>query len=147
MKRIASISRIIGLVGIDQLLKFIYKKIPGQIFIHQGILWSDRGGGIANLKIGIALCLLALLGYTLFSKKENNWLIKDKSRQTILGLDLMVAGGISNMFDWIFYSGIVNIFSFGSLNFNPADIYIVVGGLLLLIPTRQFLSSGYGQSP
>jgi lipoprotein signal peptidase len=84
-------------------------------------------------------------GYFLFNKDKNNWLIKGKSKQAVMGLELIIAGGVSNLSDWFFYAGILNTFNLGPLSFNVADAYILIGIFLFLMPKKFSFSNQAAQ--
>ncbi|WP_445369150.1 signal peptidase II [Methylomonas sp. BW4-1] len=78
---------------------------------------------------GVALALLALLGYILFSKSA--------SPSSILAYALLLAGGLGNLIDRLMYGGYVVDFvniGIGPIRtgvFNVADVVVVVGALML----------------
>lgn len=79
--------------------------------------------------IGIKLLVILYLFY--WVKKEDNKNIK-------LGLYLIIAGALGNMFDRIYHGGVVDFISlhYGSFQwyiFNIADIYISIGAIILVI--------------
>jgi lipoprotein signal peptidase len=54
-------------------------------------------------------------------------------------LTLLAAGGASNLLDRLFFGGVRDVFTWGSLYFNLADVY-VVGGLGLFVLTLLEIS-------
>lgn len=80
---------------------------------------------------GVALMLMALLGYTLFSKSV--------SPSLILGFALLLAGGLGNLIDRLIYDGyVVDFINIGigpirSGVFNVADVIVIVGALILVV--------------
>jgi len=59
------------------------------------------------------------------------------SRRTRVALMYVVAGGMSNLIDRIFRGAIVDIVTISGLTFNPADLLIMVGIILFLIPSQM----------
>lgn len=80
--------------------------------------------------VGVGCILLALLGYTLFSKLA--------PPSVVLAYALLFAGGVSNLTDRLVYGGYVVDFiniGIGSLRtgiFNIADVAITAGGGILI---------------
>jgi signal peptidase II len=79
---------------------------------------------------GVAVVLLAMLGYSLFARPL--------SRVSIVAITLVVGGGISNLADRLVHDG--RVFDFINIGigplrtgiFNVADVCITVGILVLL---------------
>ncbi|NOV29409.1 signal peptidase II [Methylomonas sp. ZR1] len=80
---------------------------------------------------GVALALLALLGYILLAKST--------SPSSILAYTLLLAGGLGNLIDRLMYGGYVVDFinmGIGPIRtgvFNVADVVVVAGALMLFI--------------
>ncbi|MDD1622693.1 MAG: signal peptidase II [Methylococcaceae bacterium] len=80
---------------------------------------------------GVALMLLMLLGYILFSKSV--------SPSSICAFSLLLAGGLGNLIDRLMYGGYVVDFiniGIGPIRtgvFNVADVAVVVGALMLVV--------------
>jgi signal peptidase II len=104
-------------------------------FLSLGSTFSDSTR-TSILMLGVGLFLIGLLTYTLFNKKIE-WL-------SIVALTLVFSGGMSNLFDRVYYGGYVVDFlnvGLGPLRtgiFNIADVAIMVGAFIL------FISMGHG---
>lgn len=48
------------------------------------------------------------------------------------GLILIAAGGLSNGVDRVIHGGIIDVARIGNLTLNMADIYIVIGAILIM---------------
>lgn len=89
----------------------------------------------ALLSLGVGVILLALLGYSLFSKSV--------SRIDLLAYALLLAGGVGNLIDRVIYGGtVVDFINLGvgpvrTGIFNIADM-AVVGGAFLFIAGMCF---------
>jgi len=60
------------------------------------------------------------------------WLYEAKGKHLIVpGLLLMIAGGTSNIIDQLIHKSVLDIINAGVLNFNMADVYIVLGSILI----------------
>ncbi len=141
---------LVSCVGCDQATKSV-----AQSFLSETEIWSF-GGDTVRLQLahnhgaflglgsslpdtlrdglfsgGVALALLALLGYILFSKSA--------SPSSILAYALLLAGGLGNLIDRLVYGGYVVDFvniGIGPLRtgvFNVADVVVVVSALMLVI--------------
>lgn len=79
---------------------------------------------------GVAIMLLLLLGYILFTKSA--------SSLELLALSLLLAGGASNLIDRMLFGYVIDFMNIGvgSLRtgvFNVADIAVSIGALLLML--------------
>lgn len=57
------------------------------------------------------------------------------------GLVFLVAGGISNLYDYAVFHGVRDYLIIGSIYFNAADILILCGTILICLPAFFFSSS------
>jgi signal peptidase II len=86
------------------------------------------------LSVGVAVVLVALLVYCLASSPGNP--------VTVPAFGLIIGGGVSNLIDRLFYGGYVVDFlniGIGPIRtgiFNFADVFIMVGVLLLIFSDR-----------
>jgi signal peptidase II len=86
------------------------------------------------LSIGVACVLLAILVYLLRSRTVD--------RRSVLALALVVAGGVSNLIDRVRFDGYVVDFlnvGIGPVRtgiFNVADMAIMLGVIMMLLPRR-----------
>lgn len=91
------------------------------------------------LSLLIISALIIYLFYLLFqeSKKKNS---SEDSRDTIIGLCLMIAGGLSNLLERIFFGNVIDYFRIGVWpNFNIADSMICIGVAFLIF---SFIKEG-----
>lgn len=112
------------------LVKFIYAENTGA--------WGSLGSnwqGLPRELMLIYLPLVALLffaGYSIFGKKVKLF--------ESVGLSLVVSGGIGNLIDRILYGYVVDFLwvgfnrTFGTNIFNIADVVIMAGFFILIIP-------------
>lgn len=101
------------LVLIDQLAKY-FTVAP----------WLNTRLNIFLITLGVGtLFLLVYLGWR---RSSSRLLTTHYQLLTIL------AGGASNLLDRLFFGGVRDIFAVGALYFNLADVYVVVGLVLLL---------------
>lgn len=82
---------------------------------------------IVSFVVAVILCIIILWAYRVYQRGGN-----------IMGHALIIAGGLSNMFDRFLFGGVVDFISI-SLNgwnwalFNVADVAIDIGVLILLV--------------
>ncbi len=79
---------------------------------------------------GVGILLMALLGYILFSKSI--------SSLELLALSLLLAGGVGNLIDRVWFGYVVDFMNIGigplrTGIFNVADIAVSIGAILLLV--------------
>lgn len=127
---------IISLILIDQITKCIVvnnfvEKVGTfvasiNLNINTGMALGLNEGNTKNIIITIIILILII-----------NFAIKQKDkidRKTAIALCLITAGGISNLIDRFIYKGIVDFIDlYGFPIFNIADVYIVIGWMLLII--------------
>jgi lipoprotein signal peptidase len=98
------------LIIVDQLAKSFFVTH----YLNKGSLFlSNR-----LLLVGMVLLLSMLIYHSL-----------PITRYSLL---LILAGGISNLIDRLVWGGVRDIFMVGTLYFNLADVYVVLGGLSLV---------------
>jgi len=134
---------IICLISIDQIIKFtvIKNMYNSSIIILKGIInltyVENTGGafGIGNNSkiIFIIANIILLTLITLFIILKKNQI----SIYELIGLGLILSGGIGNLFDRVFRGFVVDYIDFNPLIrypvFNIADIYVVVGCMMIAI--------------
>ena len=127
---------IISLILIDQITKCIVvnnfvEKVGTfvasiNLNINTGMALGLNEGNTKNIIITIIILILIIN----FAVKQ-----KDKiDKKTAIALCLITAGGVSNLIDRFIYKGIVDFIDlYGFPIFNIADVYIVIGCMLLII--------------
>ena len=127
---------IISLILIDQITKCIVvnnfvEKVGTfvasiNLNINTGMALGLNEGNTKNIIITIIILILIIN----FAVKQ-----KDKiDKKTAIALCLITAGGVSNLIDRFIYKGIVDFIDlYGFPIFNIADVYIVIGWMLLII--------------
>lgn len=130
------------LVAIDQTAKFlavkylvgggsvvVIPKILGLYYTtNDGAAFSSFAGKRAVL-IALPIVMMILLVVVLLKAKNKNFLLK----LTVL---LIVAGGMGNLIDRIAYGYVIDFFNFLFINFpifNAADIFVCIGGALMVV--------------
>lgn len=129
MKQYSIVIMTILVIIVDQLSKWLVINSNHGHIINDGVALSIFRG---NYYLGLVLNFIGLLiiGY-LLSKELNNKLI------SLLSFSLILGGGLSNLIDRIFRSGVIDFISFKDIPvFNIADSFIIFGVFLILI---QFL--------
>lgn len=127
---------IFGLFFIDRFLKHLVLQNPDKVFFANSWfswqLWLNQNFlfGILPTKIWwlilifIGWFVLFLVGFFWWQKKYFNF---------IFWLGLIIIGGYSNLFDRVFYHGVVDYLSVLIWPvFNLADVYIVTGVIALM---------------
>lgn len=101
------------LIALDQLTK---------------LLALQRGIAVINNKgATFGIIFAGILAYIYFFKKQDN-----------LGILLILAGGVSNLIDRVFYGGVVDFVSLPLISvFNLADLMICAGIGLFFIDTLR----------
>jgi len=84
--------------------------------------------GLIDFNIFVFVLVIIIIGYFLINNKKSFFL------KNYLALGLIIVGLISNGWDRFFYSGVIDYFIVRlgqiNLNFNLADIYIVLGVII-----------------
>lgn len=111
---------LVVLIGIDQLLKSYIINNNYNFILNNGVAF-----GLFNNSnfAGVMLNLLGLVAIILLLKQQFG-----------LGLILILAGGISNMFDRVLYGGVIDFissFDWWPL-FNLADVYVSSGIIVVI---------------
>lgn len=132
---------IIGIIiiALDQLLKFLALKlcadssieiIKDVFYINNtkniGLAFSLNKNNMRNIFIS-GIIIIFIIRYLFLQKKYLN-------KITLTCLDMVVAGGISNLLDRIFRGGVIDFIQIGDFPiFNLADIMVVLGWILFVI--------------
>lgn len=119
------------LVGVKMDLHQSIDVIPGIFSLtkveNYGAAWNSfEGQKLVLIALPLAVIAIALI-----------YLIKNKKRQGAFmnwSLELVIAGGIGNQIDRIFAGKVIDMFDFHFWPvFNVADIFVVVGAIMLCI--------------
>ena len=124
------------LIVIDQLSKFLiiflvpegigndYLKI--ETVKNTGMAFGFNEGNVRNIFLTIFVLAIVIN----FIKNQ----LERLDKKTIITLSLVLAGGISNLIDRFFRGGVldfIKIYKFPT--FNIADLYVIIGWVLLII--------------
>jgi len=106
---------LIGFIGFlsSQLISFLAAK--GGVFIYK------------NEKIIPLFLFLALIAFIIFSLLE---IKKEANYPLLISLGLILAGGLSNLFDCLRIGGVADYLDMYFLKMNLADIFILVGVII-----------------
>lgn len=132
---------IVLMIGLDQIIKTVvvnnfvepvgFYLIKVNYALNTGMALGLNEGNNKNIVITIVILILIL-----------NFVINQKDRidrKTVISLCLITAGGISNLIDRFIYKGVVDyIDMIGFPIFNLADVYIVVGWILLVVSVISY---------
>lgn len=77
----------------------------------------------------IVLTIFILLIIVTFIKNQ----LERIDTKTALALSFAISGGISNLIDRIFRGGVFDFIKFYNITFNLADIFVVLGWILLVV--------------
>ena len=136
-KNTYGIVAIIFLVSIDQLSKYIIRTQGGFYICNGGIAFGLPLISTISLLFcfSIILFLLNLKFRILNLKSISNFKFKisNYSQTALIGIILIISGAISNIIDRLYFGC---VFDFIDLKFWPvfniADVYITIGGMMLL---------------
>ena len=118
MKRASGLILVLGLIGLDQLIKYLAVDYTlFSVFINRGISFSLWPSGLWPA-VTVVLILLMVFVFR---------------RQNSLFLALFIAGSISNVIDRLLRGGVVDYvdIKIGPV-FNLADLYLIMSILLLI---------------
>lgn len=114
------------IIIIDQIIKYIVFKYGYEHDVNRSLIW----GLVDDKFLVLSLHLLTII----FIGKIYLKLYQTKHISEVVFLSLIIAGGLSNFFDRIFYSGVVDYIKFSIIPiFNIADISISCGLSFLLV--------------
>ncbi len=110
-----------SLVIFDQLTKFLFNKFaPSIIFLNSKLIFDITAPQYIVIVLYIFVITFVFY-FTYFSKKIN----------PALGV-MILAGGISNFFDRVYFGQVIDFIHIGSAVFNIADFYIIFALLILI---------------
>lgn len=129
------------MIGLDQIIKTVvvnnfvepvgFYLIKINYALNTGMALGLNEGNNKNIVVTIIILILIL-----------NFVINQKDRidrKTGISLCLITAGGISNLIDRFIYKGVVDyIDMIGFPIFNLADVYIVIGWILLVVSVISY---------
>ena len=129
------------MIGLDQVIKTVvvnnfiepvgFYLIKINYALNTGMAFGLNEGNNKNIVVTIIILILIL-----------NFVINQKDRidkKTGISLCLITAGGISDLIDRFIYKGVVDyIDMIGFPIFNLADVYIVVGWVLLVVSVISY---------
>lgn len=102
------------------------EKIGFEITSNTGMAFGFNDG--SNGK-NIVLTIFILLIIISFIKNQ----LERIDTKTVLAISFAISGGISNLIDRIFRGGVFDFIKFYNITFNMADIFVVLGWILLII--------------
>ena len=112
-----------GIILIPHVLNLTYVQNTGAAF---GI-----GSNSTSMFVAVNVVIIGLITYFIFSKKE------ELSKLILIALHLVLAGGIGNLIDRIARGFVIDYIDISPLIkypvFNLADIFVVVGCLIVVI--------------
>ncbi len=134
------------IVLFDQLTKFIVEKYLyfNQIAVFDNILLftyvQNRGGawGIFN---NIPLLFIILIPIVVIGLLLYVW--RSKNKLEIISICMIIGGALGNYIDRIFRGYVVDFIDFRIWPvFNVADIFVVIGGVLLILGSIRIKNNG-----
>lgn len=147
------IAVIIGVIGVDQLTKFLAVKflegreslsVIGEI-LHFNYV-ENTGMAFGMLKnqrwIFISVSCIAIIAIIVLLIKY-----KPKSKFLLIAAAFIAGGGIGNMIDRVFFGYVVDFIYIKIINFavfNAADSFVCVGTVMLLIYLLFFPNDFFG---
>ena len=105
---------------------FVFQRILGvDVFTNEGIAF-----GLPMPKLIFYIIVFLVLFFLLQKFKKE---LKQKNFAILLGLTLVITGAISNLIDRIFRGFVIDYFHLFEYSvFNLADVYIVIGIIILI---------------
>ena len=140
---------LLSIIIIDQIVKFLVVNInldiiPGFLsFTYRENIGVAFSLGEATPMLVLIIHILLVLSITIFMIKYNKR-IKDQ-----IPFILMLAGGLGNLIDRLFRGHVVDFINFKGLRFpvfNIADIFVVLGCIILIIDAIRYKNILKGKS-
>ena len=132
-----------GIITLDQLTKQLalaHLETPLELFRGLSLVLTKNRGiswGMLYANSSLSFILLGLLVASVIGILAFHTYDKWRQRQSVIGEFLVLSGALSNLFDRVFYQGVVDFIEFSCCGwywpaFNLADCAIVVGvGIML----------------
>ena len=113
---------------LDRLIKtYVGDSCLWLLCIRRAVNDGAAFGILPGQTLFLVVVAIGVLFLIAMSYRESGWLGR-------LGLALITAGTISNMFDRVFYGHVLDVFSvFGSSSFNLADLSNLIGVLIFIV--------------
>jgi signal peptidase II len=121
---------LILLIGVTQFVRIIIVQNQFAYFANDKFAFSLN----VPVVVMYAIYLLVMTAIIIFLKKE--WFIIADTKKT--GFVLIVAGGLANMFERVFMGHVIDYIFLLSGVLNLADLYIILGALLIVIDKNIF---------
>ncbi|MCY6959141.1 signal peptidase II [Clostridium brassicae] len=114
----------------DKTVYFMKQKIQLFVIENRGVAFSLLTGKVKMIiKVSLILLLAMIIYLILLIQNEGQSLLK-------MGISFMIGGGFSNLVDRILYEGVIDYIYINFKKcpvFNFADIFILIGSLMILI--------------
>lgn len=114
----------------DKTVYFMKQKIQLFVIENRGVAFSLLTGKVKMIiKVSLILLLAMIIYLILLIQNEGQSLLK-------MGISFMIGGGFSNLVDRILYDGVIDFIYINFKKcpvFNFADIFILIGSLMILI--------------
>ena len=118
------------LIGLTQGARILITKFGIDYFINEKFAFS------LDIPVAVMYIVYILVMITVVIFLQKQWqIISDAKR---LGFILIVSGGLANVFERIFLNHVVDYIFILSGVLNLADLYIIVGALLVVIDKNIF---------
>ncbi len=117
-----------GLIFFDQIVKYLIRHWDGFYICNYGVAFGLRIFGSWLMILSAMVILLAF--YLIMRQKEEYY----KSKELKIGLVFFIAGAISNIIDRLLAGCVIDFIDIKLFNFplfNPADIFITIGAMLV----------------
>lgn len=128
------------LVGIDQGTKYFLLHSPRSLRFTDNLYFEITNSQapislITSLPLTIIIIFITIAGLLLairYTKRHTAFTTKKEKKIIQYAIIAITAGGISNLIDHISRGQVADIITIDRLHFNIADVYIVLGSLLII---------------
>ncbi len=127
------------LILVDQIIKLNIKTdLDKKVYFLKLHYVRNKGAAMGFLKrkprllkflTSFFILLLSIVFVYLYNKFYNI----SKFRYIFLALSFLIGGGISNLIDRFIRGFVVDFFSIRKIYFNIADLYIIIGAMMLIL--------------